>query len=134
MSDNYKKVEHNLLKNISKFNVIITTGGASVGDEDHLVKALENNGKIFFWRAAIKPGRPIAVGKIQNTYMKLPQEILEVVMINDQNFIPLFEKDNKLITLIEWPQLIADKQDIKFITLTFKYLNQLNDRTVDIKV
>ena len=69
LSDNYKKVENNLLKNISKFNIIITTGGASVGDEDHLVKALENNGKIFFWRAAIKPGRPIAVGKIQNTYI-----------------------------------------------------------------
>ena len=69
LSDDYKKVENNLLKNISKFNMIITTGGASVGDEDHLVKALENNGKIFFWRAAIKPGRPIAVGKIQNTYI-----------------------------------------------------------------
>jgi len=69
LSDDYKKVENSLLKNISKFNMIITTGGASVGDEDHLVKALENNGKIFFWRAAIKPGRPIAVGKIQNTYI-----------------------------------------------------------------
>ena len=50
------------------------------------------------------------------------------------NNLDIFEKDNKLITLIEWPQLIADKQDIKFITLTFNYLNQLNDRTVDIKV
>ena len=69
LSDNYKKVENNLLKNISKFNMIITTGGASVGDEDHLVKTLKNNGKIFFWRAAIKPGRPIAIGKIQNTYI-----------------------------------------------------------------
>ena len=48
--------------------------------------------------------------------------------------LDIFEKDNKLITLIEWPQLIADKQDIKFVTLTFNYLNQLNDRTVDIKV
>ena len=48
--------------------------------------------------------------------------------------LDIFEKDSKLITLIEWPQLIADKQDIKFITLTFNYLNQLNDRTVDIKV
>ena len=52
----------------------------------------------------------------------------------DTNNLDIFEKDNKLITLIEWPQLIADKQDIKFITLTFNYLNQLNDRTVDIKV
>ena len=52
----------------------------------------------------------------------------------DINNLDIFDKDNKLITLIEWPQLIADKQDIKFITLTFNYLNQLNDRTVDIKV
>ena len=52
----------------------------------------------------------------------------------DINNLDIFEKDNKLITLLEWPQLIADKQDIKFITLTFNYLNQLNDRTVDIKV
>ena len=52
----------------------------------------------------------------------------------DINNLDIFEKDNKLITLIEWPQLIPDKQDIKFITLTFNYLNQLNDRTVDIKV
>ena len=52
----------------------------------------------------------------------------------DINNLDIFEKDNKLITLIEWPQLIADKQDIKFITLTFNYLNDLNDRSVDIKV
>ena len=52
----------------------------------------------------------------------------------DINNLDIFEKDNKLITLIEWPKLIADKQDIKFITLTFNYLNQLNDRTGDIKV
>ena len=52
----------------------------------------------------------------------------------DINNLDIFEKDNKLITLIEWPQLITDKQDIKFITLTFNYLNHLNDRTVDIKV
>ena len=52
----------------------------------------------------------------------------------DINNLDIFEKDNKLITLIEWPQLIADTQDIKFISLTFNYLNDLNDRSVDIKV
>ena len=52
----------------------------------------------------------------------------------DINNLDIFEKDNKLITLIEWPQLIADKQDIKFIALTFNYLNDLNDRSVDIRV
>ena len=52
----------------------------------------------------------------------------------DINNLDIFEKNNKLITLIEWPQLIADKQDIKFIALTFNYLNDLNDRSVNIKV
>ena len=61
-------------------------------------------------------------------------DLFRVNRKEDINNLDIFEKDNKLITLIEWPQLIADKQDIKFITLTFNYLNQLNDRTVDIKV
>ena len=61
-------------------------------------------------------------------------DLFRINMKEDINNLDIFEKDNKLITLIEWPQLIADKQDIKFITLTFNYLNQLNDRTVDIKI
>ena len=61
-------------------------------------------------------------------------DLFRIYKKEDLNNLDIFEKDNKLITLIEWPQLIADKQDIKFITLTFNYLNQLNDRTVDIKV
>ena len=50
------------------------------------------------------------------------------------NNLDIFEKDNKLITLIEWPQLIADTQDVKSIDLTFSYLNDLNDRSIEIKV
>ena len=52
----------------------------------------------------------------------------------DINYLDIFENDNKLITLIELPQLIADILNIKFISLTFNYLNDLNDRSVDIKV
>ena len=52
----------------------------------------------------------------------------------DINNLDIFEKDNKLITLIEWPKLLIDTQNIKSIDLTFNYLNDLNDRTVDIKV
>ena len=52
----------------------------------------------------------------------------------DINNLDIFEKNHKLITLVEWPQLIADKQDIKYIALTFNYLNDLNDRSVDIKI
>ena len=52
----------------------------------------------------------------------------------DINNLDIFEKDNKLITLIEWPQLLTDVQNINSIDLTFNYLNDLNDRSVDIKV
>ena len=52
----------------------------------------------------------------------------------DINNLDIFEKDNKLITLIEWPQLIDDKQDIKYIALTYNYLNDFKNRSVDIKV
>ena len=48
--------------------------------------------------------------------------------------LDIFEKNNKLITLIEWPQLVADTQNVKSIDLNFSYLNDLNDRSVDIKV
>ncbi len=67
--DNADKIKKKLLNKVSNYNIIITTGGASVGDEDHLINTLKNNGKIFFWRAAIKPGRPLAIGKIKNTYI-----------------------------------------------------------------
>ena len=48
--------------------------------------------------------------------------------------LDIFEKNNKLITLIEWPQLVADTHNVKSIDLNFSYLNDLNDRSVDIKV
>ena len=48
--------------------------------------------------------------------------------------LDIFERDNKLITFIEWPELLNDIHSIKSIDLTFNYLNDLNDRSVDIKV
>ena len=48
--------------------------------------------------------------------------------------LDIFEIDNKAITLIEWPQLIADEKKIKFIKLTFSYLNDLAHRNVEIKL
>jgi molybdopterin molybdotransferase len=45
-------------------DLIITSGGVSVGDEDHVKAAVEALGRLHFWRLAIKPGRPIALGQI----------------------------------------------------------------------
>jgi len=67
LKDKEKIISKSLLKSIKKYNVIITTGGASVGEEDHLIKTINNLGKLYFWKTAIKPGRPLALGKIKNT-------------------------------------------------------------------
>ena len=48
-------------------DVIITTGGVSVGDADYIKSALRKVGKIKFWKISIKPGRPLAYGKINKT-------------------------------------------------------------------
>lgn len=43
----------------------MTTGGVSTGEEDHVKGAVESLGGLHFWRLAIKPGRPVALGQVQ---------------------------------------------------------------------
>jgi molybdopterin molybdotransferase len=45
-------------------DLILTSGGVSTGEEDHVRAAIEAAGKLAFWRVAIKPGRPVALGEI----------------------------------------------------------------------
>ena len=46
-------------------DLVLTSGGVSTGDADHVRTAIESIGKIVFWRLAIKPGRPVAMGVIR---------------------------------------------------------------------
>ncbi len=48
-------------------DVIVTTGGVSVGEEDHIRPAVEALGSIDMWRVAIKPGKPFAFGRVGDT-------------------------------------------------------------------
>jgi len=45
-------------------DLILSTGGVSVGEEDHVKAALEAEGRLDLWKIAIKPGKPLAFGKI----------------------------------------------------------------------
>ena len=47
-------------------DLIITTGGVSVGEEDHVRPAVEAEGEIRLWQIAIKPGKPLAYGRVRN--------------------------------------------------------------------
>lgn len=46
-------------------DVIVTSGGVSTGEEDHVRAAIEKLGRLDFWRLAIKPGRPVALGQVR---------------------------------------------------------------------
>ncbi len=45
--------------------MIVTSGGVSTGEEDHVRTAIEKLGRLDFWRLAIKPGRPVALGQVR---------------------------------------------------------------------
>ncbi|MCW0232540.1 MAG: molybdopterin molybdotransferase MoeA [Ferrovibrio sp.] len=45
-------------------DAVVSSGGVSTGDEDHVKAAIEAHGRLDFWRLAIKPGRPVALGQI----------------------------------------------------------------------
>lgn len=48
-------------------DLILTTGGVSVGEEDHVRPAVEAEGRIDLWQIAIKPGKPLAHGRVRRT-------------------------------------------------------------------
>jgi molybdopterin molybdotransferase len=54
-----------LAKAAAEHDLIVTSGGVSTGEEDHVKAAIERLGRIDFWRLAIKPGRPVALGQVK---------------------------------------------------------------------
>ena len=92
LKDSNKIIVNSLLKNLDQHSVIITTGGASVGDEDYLVDAIKTNGELFFWQTAIKPGRPLAIGKIDKTIIIcLPGNPVSVYLLFGMIIKPFLE-------------------------------------------
>ena len=56
-----------------RHDLILTTGGVSTGEEDHVKAGVESVGSLVLWRMAIKPGRPVAMGIIGGTpFIGLP--------------------------------------------------------------
>jgi len=54
-----------LAKAAAGHDLVLTSGGVSTGEADHVRSAVERIGKLVFWRVAIKPGRPVAMGVIR---------------------------------------------------------------------
>jgi molybdopterin molybdotransferase len=55
-----------LIEAAHRSDLVVTSGGASVGDEDHLTRVIRRRGYLEIWRLKIKPGKPVALGDIDD--------------------------------------------------------------------
>jgi molybdopterin molybdotransferase len=68
IADDPRLLEETLVMASSMADVIITTGGVSVGEADYTKTLMSRLGEVLFWKIAMKPGRPLAYGKIGSTH------------------------------------------------------------------
>jgi len=65
--DDYDKTKKMLLSATENNDVVFTTGGVSVGEKDYVADIIAETGELIFHRVAIRPGKPIAVGIVNDT-------------------------------------------------------------------
>jgi molybdopterin molybdotransferase len=73
IKDNPAQLERAIADAAKTHDLVLTSGGVSTGEADYVRDAVEKVGKLVFWRVAIKPGRPVAMGVIGGAaFMGLP--------------------------------------------------------------
>ena len=94
----------------------MTTGGVSVGEEDHVKAALQHIGQLDLWRVAIKPGKPLAFGYIGATpFIGLPgnpQSVFVTFKVMAQVFLAYYQgqRDKVIPTFVNIPIDFAVKK------------------------
>ena len=74
-------------------DVLITTGGVSVGEADFVKEILSEHGKIEFWKLAVKPGKPLAFGRINDCwFFGLPGNPVSAMVTFYQLVLPALRK------------------------------------------
>lgn len=81
ITDDPALLEATLLNAANQADVVITSGGVSVGEADYMKLLLAKHGQVMFWKVAMKPGRPLAYGKVSNAhYFGLPGNPVAVMV------------------------------------------------------
>src|SRR3546814_868854 len=81
LPDRLDVVREALAQAEGRHDLLVTSGGVSVGEEDHVKAAVEALGKLHLWRLAVKPGRPIALGQVGRVpFVGLPGNPVAVVV------------------------------------------------------
>ena len=90
--DNLKSLEL-ILHQSQGYDLVVSTGGASVGDYDLVQTALKNqNFKLLFWKIAMRPGKPVFFGALKNIpFLGLPGNPVSVHLLYGMLIKPLIE-------------------------------------------
>jgi molybdopterin molybdotransferase len=90
--DNPEAMREALSEAAARADLIISTGGVSVGEADYIKPALADLGSTEFWKIAIKPGRPLTFGEIDNSiFMGLPGNPVAVMVTFNQFVAPAID-------------------------------------------
>ncbi len=91
--DNPEDIREGLSKAAEQADLILTTGGVSVGEADYIKNVLEELGDTEFWKIAIKPGRPLTLGQIGDShFLGLPGNPVAVMVTFCQFVIPAIQR------------------------------------------
>lgn len=93
VTDSPDALRQALLQASKEADVVITSGGVSVGEADYVKQLLDELGQVNFWKIAMKPGRPLAYGKIADTpFFGLPGNPVSVMVTFYQFVQPALHK------------------------------------------
>ncbi len=97
IKDDKSRIHACLLAAAKSNDVVISTGGASVGDADFIKEILDEIGQVNFWKLAIKPGKPLAFGRIQAChFFGLPGNPISVIATFQQIVTPALRQLSSL--------------------------------------
>ena len=89
IADDKELIRQAFLKADEMADVVISSGGVSVGDADYTKEVLDEIGNINFWKVAMKPGKPFAFGKLQNSvFFGLPGNPVSATVTCHQLVVP----------------------------------------------
>ena len=93
LPDDYEATRRALRKAGALHDLVITSGGVSVGEEDHVKPAVEAEGELTLWNVAVKPGKPLAFGKVGNAdFVGLPGNPVSVFVTFNMLIRPFLRK------------------------------------------
>jgi len=115
VADNLAATRRSLCDAVAqRVHLLLSTGGVSVGEEDHLRAAVEAEGRLDLWKVAIKPGKPLAFGHVQGVpFIGLPGNPQSVWVTSQVLALPFIHRLQGDASAPLWFQLPANFERLK---------------------